>query len=93
ALPEARRHGLEKEMTETPGAKTGLLNRLQAVERLKSLKLTVVPLPVVQEAFMGFKAQRENVIFQLLRVSSEGLARELYFRLHHDHLDFDHLVR
>lgn len=76
-----------------PEAREALMKALILGERMKSLKAHVIPDPMIREAFINFKAQRETVIFQCMRLSGEPLARELYYRLQHDHADFHHLAR
>jgi len=84
---------LDGELKSAPDTRQRLLNRLLLEARLKTLKTKVIPSPLVQDAFINYKSQRENVMFQVLRLPDEKLARELYFRFQHDHYDFDRMVR
>jgi parvulin-like peptidyl-prolyl isomerase len=92
-LDDEQRQQLDDVLKNSPDAHEQLINRLLAEERLNALKRHVIPLPLVQEAFMNYKSKQETVVFQMLRLSSRALAREIYFRVQHDHHDFDSLIR
>lgn len=84
---------LDQQFKESPHAQEQLTQQLRVDYRLKELKRRLISSPMIQDAFLNFKTQKEAVIFQLLRLTTENLARELYYRLTHDRLDLDSLIR
>lgn len=92
-LSEKQRAQLDQQWKESADAQAQLLHQLRVNYRLKELKRRLIPSPMIQDAFLNFKTQKESVIFQLLRLTSEQLARELYYRITHDRYDLDSLIR
>lgn len=93
SLSEKQRKKLDDQLKASPELQEQLISRLCKEHRLTELKRQLIPSPMIQDAFLNFKAQRESVIFQLLRLPSEKMIRELYFRITHDRIDFDSLIR
>ncbi len=73
--------------------KEQLIQQLAYQEQIESLKRTAIAPEAIKDLFLKMKTQLDQVLFALIRVSKEALAKEIYHRLIDDNQDFAELAR
>jgi len=84
---------LENFLSKIKQDKDSFVERLVYEEKIKLLKQIVVSSHNINDLFLEKKMRQDSVIFSLLRVEKETMARELYYRLTHDLQDFGELAK
>ena len=84
---------LEEILKKNGQSKEELLDKLFYQEKLNYLKQIIITSQVLNDAFLQHKASLDNITFSLIRVSSEKIAKEIYYRLHDDREDFAELAK
>ncbi len=84
---------LERYLNFINQSKEHFLQGLVYDEQLKRLKSVVVTDEIVSEQFIKYKHGQETVLFGIMRAKNLSLARELYYRLRDDKLDFHYLAK
>lgn len=70
-----------------------LSQQLVFQEQVNRLKQAVITNDMVKEQFLKRKPKMDAVVFALIRVDSEALAKELYYKVTDDNEDFGKLAR
>jgi parvulin-like peptidyl-prolyl isomerase len=84
---------LEEILKKNGQTKEELLEKLFYQEKINHLKQIIITPQVLNDAFLQHKASLDNITFSLIRVSSEKIAQEIYYRLHDDGADFTELAK
>jgi len=62
-------------------------------EQLNQLKKVVITSHSVNDLFLERKMRQDSVLFTLIRIEKESVAREIYYRIKHDFVDFGLLAK
>ncbi|MDD3012217.1 MAG: peptidylprolyl isomerase [Candidatus Gastranaerophilales bacterium] len=73
--------------------KDSFVERLVYEEKIRHLKRLVITSHSINDLFLEKKMRQDSVIFSLLRLEKETIARELYYRLTHDLQDFGEMAK
>lgn len=73
--------------------KEQVIEQLAYQEQIEALKRTVINPEAIKDLFLKMKSQLDQVLFALIRVSKENLAKEIYHKLIDDNQDFAELAR
>lgn len=84
---------LEKWMALNNQTRESLLNQLAYQDQVNRLVKVVVPDEAVKEAFLSRKPRMDTVLFALIRIDREALAKEVFYRLRDDAQDFGALSK
>ncbi len=87
--PEEVQQWLEK----TGQNKATIMKRLSFQDSLQRLKQVIISEEAVKSEFLNRKPRMDRVLFALMRLDNESIAREMYYRVRDDHQDFGLLAR
>lgn len=84
---------LDAWLEETGQDRNSLRKRLIYQGEVNQLKQIVISGETVKDAFLKRKPRLDRVLFALIRLEKESLAREIFFRIRDDHQDFGELAK
>lgn len=73
--------------------KDQVVSRLVYLEKLKKMKMLVISEQMIRDNYLKQKIRKDLVLFGVIKVSNEALAKELYFRIKDDKQDFAELAK
>lgn len=84
---------LDNYLSRTGQDKQDFVDSLIYQEQISKLKKFIITSQDITDAFLKRKMRQDSVIFSLIRVENEFLAKELFFRIRDDKQDFGEICR